>query len=370
MKNVLVFFGGKSCEHDVSIITGVMTLNAIDKNRYNAIAIFVDKNGKWYTGESLSDLSFYKNLKYEKLKRCVLLPCDDRLYVLKSNKLKPVCQIYSAINCMHGGYGEGGEYTAIIKNSKIPFVCPDLFASSLAMDKEFTKLALKSIGVNCLPFIKLVRDVYYLKKDYALGVVAKRFDFPVVIKPAKLGSSIGISVAKDLRELERGIDFAFKFDEKIIIEKGLTAFSEINCAVYKGGGEIFVSELEEVEKTGDILSFNDKYKTPSKKIFPAKIDAKTATQIKSISESIYRKLAFSGVIRIDFMLDDGKVYVNEINSIPGSMAYYLFCKDFSSFADMVSSIIEQSVDDFRAKEQSLTSFNGGILNVSSAKICK
>ena len=381
MKNILVFFGGVSCEHDVSVITGVMTLNAIDKSKYTAIPVYISKDGEWLTGEKLKDLSFYKTLKTEQngkgkslenkgLKRCLLMPTSDELYLIKANKIKPICQIYSAINCMHGGYGEGGEITAIIKNSKIPFVCSDLFSSSLSQDKEFTKMALKSIGVNTLPYLKLTRDNYYIKREYALGVIQKKFDYPIVIKPAKLGSSIGISVAKDLRELERGIDFAFKFDEKIIVEKGLENFREINCAVYKSGGETHVSELEEVEKSSDILSFDDKYKTPSKKIFPAVLSAEISSQIKVISGAIYRKLAFSGIIRIDFMVQDSQIFVNEINSIPGSLAYYLFCKDFSEFSDMLSTLIEDSVDSFRAKEQSLSFFDGGILDQTSLKINK
>ena len=376
MKNVLVFFGGVSCEHDVSVITGVMALNAMDKSKYTAIPVYVSKDGVWFTGEKLKDLAFYKTLKNKNgatnkyLTRCVLLPSDDKLYYLKANKLKPMYKVYSAINCMHGGYGEGGEFTAIIKNSKIPFVCSDLFASSLSQDKEFTKIALKSIGVSALPYLKLSRDNYYLKKECALGVVQKKFDYPVVIKPAKLGSSIGISMARDLRELERGVDFAFRFDDKIIIEKGVENFREINCAVYKSGGEIHVSELEEVEKTNYILTFEDKYKTPAKKIFPTNLSAEIASEIKAISGAIYRKLAFSGVIRIDFIVVDSKIYVNEINSIPGSLAYYLFCKDFGEFSTMLSKLIEDSVDTFRAGFQSLSYFDGGILDGTSIKTGK
>lgn len=370
MKNVLVFFGGVSCEHDVSVITGVMTLNAIDKSEYNAVPVYVGRGGEWFTGEKLKDLSFYKELKSDGLKKCVLLPMQDTLFLLKSNRLKPLFKVYSAINCMHGGYGEGGEFTALLKNSSIPFVCPDLFSSALAMDKEFTKIALSSIGVNCLPYVKIHRDNYYLKRDYALKVIQKKLDFPVVIKPAKLGSSIGISVAKNVRELEKSIDFAFKFDEKIIVEKGLENFREINCAVYKSGGSTTVSELEEVEKSEEILSFSDKYKTPAKKTFPAQIEGEIYSQIKAISGAIYRKLAFSGVIRIDFLLWENKIFVNEINSIPGSMAYYLFCKDFNEYSNMLSQLIEESVDCFKSSALSIKTFDGGILNLSSSKIRK
>lgn len=370
MKNVLVFFGGISCEHDVSVITGVMTLNAICKSEYNAVPVYVSRSGEWFTGDKLKDLSFYKEFKSDGLKKCVLLPMQDTLFLIKSNKLKPLFKVYSAINCMHGGYGEGGEFTAIFKNSKIPFVCPDLFSSALAMDKEFTKIALSSIGVNCLPYVKIHRDNYYLKRDYALKVIRKKLDFPVVIKPAKLGSSIGISVAKDVRELEKGIDFAFKFDEKIVVEKGLENFREINCAVYKSGGYTNVSELEEVEKSEEILSFSDKYKFPVKKTFPAQIDGEIYSRIKAISGAIYRKLAFSGVIRIDFLLRENQIFVNEINSIPGSMAYYLFCKDFNEYSTMISKLIEESVDNFKSSALSIKTFDGGILNLSSSKIRK
>ena len=171
-------------------------------------------------------------------------------------------------------------------------------------------------------------------------------------------------------ELERGIDFAFRFDKKIIIEKMLENPREINCSVYKKGGEMVVSDLEEPIKTENILSFSDKYITPTEKEFPAKVDKEIEKTIKDITSIVYRKFGFSGVIRIDFLLSKDEIFVNEINTVPGSLAYYLFCKDMTEFSKMLTDLIEEGVDDYNGENQNLKTFEGGVLNLDSSKIRK
>ena len=367
MKNVLVIFGGESCEHDVSVVTGVMTLNGIDKKLYSQIGVYVGKNGKWYTNSKFNDISIFKSVNLQELDEVVLLPSDNCLYKIKKGKLKKLCEIYSAINCCHGGDGEGGGIFAVLKQSRIPCTSADLFASSVAMDKEFTKIALKGIGVKCLSCVRIDRDRFYLKKDEALRLIEIRLGFPVIIKPARLGSSIGIRLAKDEKELERGLTVAFGYDEKVIIEKALRGFREINCAVYKSGGKIVASECEEPNLRGEILSFEDKYKAQTQKDFPAKIDEKTSDKIKNTSKAVYERLKFSGVIRIDYLIVGDDVYLNEINTIPGSLAYYLFCKNTLEFGDFISKLIEESVDEYKAGLLKTTTFQSGVLNLSSCK---
>ena len=367
MKNVLVFFGGESCEHDVSVITGVMAQNAVDKKQYFPLPIYVGKNGRWYTHTKLNDVSVFKNLNLQSLEEVAILPSDNTLYKIKKGKLKRICEIYSAINCCHGGEGEGGGLSAVLRQSKIPCTSADEFASSLAMDKEFTKIALKGIGVKCLSCVRIDRDKFYLRKETALRLIELRLGFPVIVKPAKLGSSIGIKLAKDEKELERALTVAFGFDERVIIERALQSFREINCAVYKSGGEIIASECEEPILNGEMLSFEDKYKAPTKKTFPAEIDLKLAEKIKKTAKTVYERFKFSGVIRIDFLLENEEVYLNEINAVPGSLAYYLFCKSTADFGGFLSRLIEESVDDYKMSLQKTTTFQSGVLNISSCK---
>lgn len=367
MKNVLVIFGGESCEHDVSVITGVMTLNAIDRKIYNPIAVYVSKNGRWYTGESLRDVSVFKNINVKKLSEVALFCGDNNLYCLKKGKVKAVCEVYSAVNCCHGGEGEGGGLYSVLALSKIPCTSAEEFASSSSMDKEFTKLALNGIGVSCLPCVKITDQGFYLRREEVLQLVKSKLDFPVIIKPSRLGSSIGIKIAKDEIELEKGILQALAYDRKVVIESALTNFREINCAVRKVGGVVEASECEEPQLKTDFLTFEDKYKGETEKKFPAEIDKSISDQIKQIAKTVYKRLGFSGVIRIDFLLCEDKIYVNEINSVPGSLAYYLFCKSTEDFAKFITELIEESVDDKKATSQKITTFESGVLNLSSCK---
>jgi D-alanine-D-alanine ligase len=253
MKIVAVFFGGVSVEHDVSVITGVMTVNATDKTKYQAEPIFVDKNGEWYTGELLKDVDEYKDLDYKKLKKVMLKPGDNRLYQLKAKKLKPLFPIAVAINCMHGERGEDGSLAGILKTCNIPLASPDITASSVCMDKCVTKTAMKGLKVKTLPGVTVTDS------DSAVGLV-KGMRYPLIVKPACLGSSIGISQAKNAEELQNAVNYALKFGEKAIIEPCLKNFIEINCAVYrKANGSLCISECERPVSSTSFLSFDDRY---------------------------------------------------------------------------------------------------------------
>lgn len=367
MKNVVVIFGGESCEHDVSVITGVMALNAVDKTLYNPIPVYIAKNGRWYTSDKMKDVSVFKNIELKKLVEVTLLPPSRNLYAIKKNRLKELGEIYSVVNCCHGGDGESGGLYAIIKNCSISCTSSGLFSSALAMDKEFTKLALKGIGVACLSCVRINRDTFYLQREHVFSTIQEKLGFPIIVKPARLGSSIGISIAKTVDELEKGLMQAYVYDSKVIVEKALVGFREINCAAYKRAGEVVVSECEEPILNNQMLTFNDKYKLPVQKDFPAKIDEEIREKIRKTTKAIYQKLNFSGVIRIDYLLVDKEVYVNEINSVPGSLAYYLFCKTTEDFSKFLTQIIEQSVDENRVLSQNKTVFFSGILNLSSCK---
>ena len=358
MKNVLVLFGGESVERDVSVITGLITLNTLDKEKFNGVPVYVDEKGLWFTGEGLNDISTYKNLDKNLLKRVVLINGDNTLYLMKGKKLKPLFKVACAINCLHGGTGEDGSFSGIMKTHKIPFVAPGVLPSAIAMDKETTKYALKGIGVKTLPFkvVKSLDEAYKLKIDY-----------PVIVKPARLGSSVGVAVAENKDRFIFAVASAFRFDDKVIIEPRLSGFTEINCACYRAENGLNISECERPIGKTEVLSFEDKYKS-GKRQFPAKIEKCFSDKIKRITGKIYNAFGFSGVIRIDYFLtDNGEIFVNEINSIPGSMAYYLFCNDMEEFKNTLTLLIAQAEKEFSEEGTLTKKFNTSLLSIKGAK---
>ncbi|MBR5192573.1 MAG: ATP-grasp domain-containing protein [Clostridia bacterium] len=346
MKNVAVIFGGISVEHDVSVITGVLTLNCFKNIGYNPIPIYIDTEGVFYTGEILKDIENYKTLNKKKLKRVTFFNGDNNLYQIKGKKHKSLGAISVAINCTHGEYGEDGSIFGLLKLSKIPLASPSLLGASVSMDKYATKLFLKGIGVKYLPCVN-----YKTQQD--LLVAEKKLGFPVMVKPARLGSSIGIKKASNKDELLESVNYALKFDSKVLIEKCLENFKEINCAVYKNSkNEIICSPLEQPFFKGEILSFDDKYSSGERE-FPANLEKGITQKIKNISKKVYEELGFTGIIRIDFMVKENNVYLNEINSVPGSLSYYLFSETFNDFSKILKENVLLAEKNF-AIEQSLT----------------
>ncbi len=360
MKNIAVIFGGISVEHDVSVITGVLTLNCFKNIGYNAIPIYIDGEGVFYTSEILKDIESYKALNKKKLKRVTFFGGDNTLYEIKGKKHKSLGAISVAINCTHGEYGEDGSIFGLLKLSKIPLASPSLLGASVSMDKYATKLLLKGIGVKFLPCVlyKNQQDILFAEKNLS---------YPIIVKPSKLGSSIGIKKAKNKEELLEAVNHALKFGSKIILEKCLENFIEINCAVYKNSkGEIVCSPLERPYFKGEILSFDDKY-TSGEREFPANLEKGLTQKIKKISKKVYEELDFTGIIRIDFMVKDKTVYLNEINSVPGSLSYYLFSETFTDFAKILKENILLAEKNF-AIEQSLTKkITTSVLNLKGVK---
>ena len=369
MKNILVFYGGKSCEHDVSVITGVLTLNSIDKNLYNPIPIYLSRLGVWYTGDALFDVSFYKNFQEKKLKKVTLSAGENALYV-KGRKLKKLCDVYSAINCMHGLNGEDGSLSGLLKLHNIPLASPDMFGSSLAIDKEYTKSVLKGLGVKRLDYIKVTESNYYQNKDRVISEVEQNLGLNVIVKPANLGSSIGISSACDKPSLITALESGFLYDDKVIIEKKLTGFIELNCACYLGKDGVVVSQVERPVSSGEFLSFKEKYegfKGGGEREFPAKIPLKTAEKIREITKKVYNSLDFFGIIRVDYLLEDNKIYLNEINTVPGSLAYYLFTETLKGFTDILTEIIELSVKRYLSYSSRKFDYKSSVLNIQGVK---
>ena len=363
MKSIAVIFGGKSVEHDISIITGVMALNSLEKDRFNPIPIYISKGGEWFTSKKLFDLDEYKTINVEKLKRVTFVQGDNALYEIKGKKLKRIDNIYCVVNCLHGERGEDGAISGLLKMCGIPQTASDILPSAVSMDKSISSVLLSALKV---PVIKTIT----VSSVDDVDKVLEKMNFPLIVKPNLLGSSIGIGKATDKESLSIAIENALKYGKKAVIQPFLQNFIEINCAVYRDEkGEIIVSECERPIARDKILSFGDKYEG-GKREFPANIDIKLANKIKGIAKKVYDLLDFSGVIRIDYFISEGKVYINEINSIPGSLSYYLFYDTMKGFSKMLSSLILASERNFLHAQGYITQYNSGILSSVGTKGAK
>ena len=246
---------------------------------------------------------------------------------------------------------------------KIPIASPPMLPSAVSIDKNFTKTVMRALKVKTL-------DGVVVKGATGIEEANKNISYPVIVKPNRLGSSIGVSMAKNQTELESALSYAMRFGENVLIEPCLEDFIEINCAAYReADGGVRVTECERPVGANKVLSFGDKYENGSR-VFPADIDKKIADKIKNITRKIYISMGFNGVIRIDFFVVGKEVYLNEINTVPGSLAYYLFCDTLKEFSGLLTELIEVALKDFAKEQTAVKSYNSGILSFNGGKSCK
>lgn len=372
MKKIIVIFGGVSPEHDVSIITGCLTLNSLDKSKFQPVPVYVNKRGEWFTDKKLFNLGFYKEYSEKKLTRVTLSAGENVLYAYKGNK--PLYAVAGAINCMHGGNGENGLIGALFELCNIPCVTTDTFTAKMAMDKTLTKIILKNFGVKVVDYKTVLRVDFYKDIEKTVYEVKEALGFPVIVKPADTGSSIGITVANGYEELKKSLTYALRFDEKAIAEKYIQDFTEVNCAAYRSNGKILVSELEKPISSHRFLTFEDKYsgnKTGCKKReFPAKVSDKIRNEVKDITEKVYDEFGFSSVVRMDYIVKEETVYLNEINTVPGSMAYYLFYDKISGLTDLLTDLLQEAFKKSLLKKGNAYEFDSDILSFKGVALKK
>ncbi len=330
MKNVAVFFGGKSNEHDISVITGVYAVNLLRAAGYRVIPVYLGREG----GMCYADAEGIKDFTDNKLKTTPAYLEGGALYSIK--KHKKLYGIDVALNCCHGGMGEDGTLSALLRWNGIPSASPNAVVSGVFMDKWLTKIAARGLNIPVARGV-CVREGESVSVKEAGG-------FPVIVKPVTLGSSIGIKVAHDEKELDEALELAFRLDGAALIEEYFTNKRDINCAAYRKGDEVITSPLEEVFSNDAILSFHEKYEEAARESkLPAELSDKTAEEIMGYTEKIYREFSCRGVVRADFLIADGKVYFNELNTVPGSLSCYLFGKSLSDARDFLTTLVEDAL---------------------------
>ncbi|NLL55771.1 MAG: hypothetical protein GX242_00970 [Clostridiales bacterium] len=348
-KNIALLYGGESCEHDISIITAISIYNAI-KWDYNVILVYM-KNGKFFIGDKLSTIETYTDFKESKLTEVFF----QKGGMLKRKKRSLKYQsIDCALICNHGGVGENGSLSGFFEIARIPYTACGVLASAICMDKVFCKYLLEKFHFPVLSYKVYKKG---MDTEYLQDVI-----YPVIVKPACLGSSVGISIANDKKSLQVAIELGLMFDDKLLIEKALTDFEEFNCAVCACDGKILVSEIEKPVFESGYLDFYDKYLcSDNKRELPANAPKKIRDKIHSLCKQLYTIFELKGVVRIDFLCKDDKLYVNEINTIPGSLSTYLFKAKGIDTLTLIDGMINNAISVFNEQDNKVTDFASSVL---------
>ena len=381
-----VIFGGESVEHEVSIISAIQAMNKMDQEKYDIIPIYITKDREWYTGDMLKDIEVYEDLDLvKKYGKNVVLYYKNGSYVLQNKRFPKgiVTDIDIAFPIVHGTNVEDGVLQGYLQSIGIPFVGGDVYASAVGQDKVYMKALFKD---SDLPMTKYVwfYDCDYKNDSEEVIKKVNKLKYPVIVKPACTGSSVGIKVVDDESELVEAIDDAIQYDNKILVEEVVTDLKEVNISVVGNYEHQKTSEIEEVISANKFLTYADKYigggkgklkgmkmpmKTPSKGMasanrkLPADLSDKMRKEVEEIAIKAFKVLGSAGVCRIDFLIDEKakKVYVNEINSIPGSLAFYLWEAAGVKYTELLDELINIGIKDYKKRVSKTHSFDTSIL---------
>lgn len=353
MINLALIFGGKSVEHDISIITALQTLDGLGKE-YNLIPVYITAQGNMVTARNLTDEKVYLNFAKNVEKPMeVLAPAGlGEFWFANKGKIKKRQKIDCALLCCHGHGGEDGSLQGLLGIANIAYTSCDPLSSALCMDKVASKIYLTNANILTPKYVNF--DLCEYKENHALilAKVEEELGFPCIVKPANLGSSVGISICENAQELTCSIDEAFEFDKKIIIEKFIDNAREFCCAIIKSTNTLIASNVCEVKK-GKIFSFEEKY-LAKKEEEKREISKLLGEKIKNLAKEAYKTLGCEGVVRIDFLYDGKRLYVNELNSIPGSLSFGMFKTQHS---DLLKALIVEGIKRNQEKNEILYQFN-------------
>ncbi len=378
-----VIFGGRTVEHEISIITANQAITNINKEKYEIIPIYISKNGKMYTGKELLDLKEYRNLDslVKKCEEIVLVNNGEKADIIRvKNKMfsnNVINSIDLAFPIMHGTNGEDGSIQGFLEILGIPYIGPDVLASSIGMDKIMMRRILKEQKIPSLDYVAFYSLDYINNEEKYIKEIEEKISYPVIVKAGNLGSSVGIKKAKNKNQLVEAIEFAMEFSDRIMVEKAIENLKEINCSVMGDMIEATPSICEEPIGSDEILSYTDKYVGNSKtkggtkskgmatlqRKVPAEISEETAKKIQDIAVKTFKILGCNGVSRIDFMidLDDNSIYVNEINTIPGALSYYLWEATGKTFEKELDDLVDLAFKRNRERQNRTYSYDQNIL---------
>ncbi|MBQ8826041.1 MAG: D-alanine--D-alanine ligase, partial [Oscillospiraceae bacterium] len=380
--NLAVLFGGRSVEHEVSVISAVQAMASMNKEKYNIIPVYMTKKSEFYTGEKLMDINNYKDIPalLKECTECVFVRSEGKVQLIRQKMKKFGSNLISDVDIafpvVHGTNVEDGALQGYLQTLDLPYVGCDVLASAVGMDKYVMKILLKEAGfpvLDCCRFAAFDLD----RIEECADEVEKKFGYPVIVKPINLGSSVGISKAKDRSGLIKSMEDAFAFSDRILVEPAVVQLKEINCSVLGDSESAEASVCEEPVQASDedILSFEQKYvggggksggskgMASLKRKIPADISPEQEETIRRLAVDAFRSLGCNGVTRIDFMIDmaTDKIYINEINTIPGSLSFYLWEPVGLKYSQLLDRMITLAFKRERENKSISFSFDTNIL---------
>lgn len=376
--NVAVVFGGKSVEHEVSVLTGLQLIRALDRTKYTAIPVYISKAGEWFTGDNLLDVDTYKYADDGIIPaQSCAIPADSKIQglvtpitsgILKSNK---VIGLDVVIPAVHGTFGEDGTLQGLLELANIPYTGCDFTAASIGMNKSLTKKVLKYHNVPVVDAIEVSRKDWDFAQDEVTKAVLAKFSLPFFVKPCNLGSSIGVRKVSFIEELADALSVIYSFDHSALIETNMSGFVEINCSVMGNGNEVEASPCEQPIPWQEFLTYEDKYMRGAShlgmkgadRVLPAQISPSLTEKVQSFAKQTFTAIKASGLIRIDFFVntETEEVYVNEINTTPGSYSFYLWQAAGLTSAQVVDKVIQIALDAHASKQRRIFTQNTGLL---------
>ncbi len=389
-----VFFGGKTTEHEISVISAIQAIGYIDREKYDVIPVYISKNNEFFVGEKIGDISSYTNIPalLKESQRVIMVNDEGKAKLIRyPQKLfgKPLYDyIDIAFPIVHGTNVEDGTLQGFLQMMGVPFVGCDVLSSAVGMDKYVMKTVLKDNGIPVLDCKCYTSNQYDDDADKLVEEIEREIGYPVIVKPVNLGSSIGISKADDRKELYDSLETAFAYATKVLIERAVQNLKEINCSVLGDYSSAEASECEEPVSSDKILTFAEKYigdgsakgakgtkggvkSSPSgskgmatlKRKIPAEITPEQRDTVRKMAVDAFKVLGCSGVSRIDFMMDTatGEIWLNEINTIPGSLSFYLWEPVGVKYSELLNKMIALSLKREREQENITFSFDSNVL---------
>lgn len=374
--NVAVLFGGKSVEHEVSVISAVQAMYSLSRGKYNVYPVYITKDNRMYTGEALTDIEKYKDVP-ALLKTCTRVMFvnhgDETVlerYPAKKIGSNAISRIDAALPVVHGTNVEDGALQGFLQTLNLPYAGCDVISSAIGMDKYVMKVMLREAGVPVLPGVCFHAKDYLRDTAGILDMIELEIGYPVIIKPVNLGSSVGIKVASDRRELEDAVENATGYASRILAEHAIRELREINCSVLGDYVTARASVCEEPVSAGEILSYDDKYKGGTKGMsgatrkIPADLSDEKTEEIRKLAVKTFRALNCCGVARIDLMIDKetDSIYVNEINTIPGSLSFYLWEPTGVTYPELLDELIDLALKREREKDNLTFTYDTNLLS--------
>ena len=382
VKQMGVIFGGRSCEREVSIISALQMMRYVDPEKYQVVPVYIHEDGGWYTGDVLKEIACYQPFHSDRagLRKVFLdlTPGSGALLSLRrenglfrKSELEIVARVDLFMIVMHGLHGEDGTVQGLLELATLPYSSTGVVGSAVGMDKILMKQFFRGGDLPVLPGLSFSRLRFQREPDAVLTDVEAQLGFPVFVKPANLGSSIGVSRATDRESLQESLRLAFEYDRRVLVEKGLNQPIELNCSVLGFDENAEASPIEMPITHDDFLDFGEKYLASGgskgmaslHRILPAPIEDELREQLQAMSLRIFHMLDCKGVVRIDYMYDrdSGHFYITEINTIPGSLAFYLWEKAGVSYRELINRMAHYAMQAWEEKNHSSFAFSSNIL---------